>query len=814
MTRTERFVRHCCLLVVTVGSGMLQPVTAWAQSERPAEILVTARRQAERQVDVPLAVDVVAANAIGAGQIDSMRSLAARIPGLSYEGGWGGFFSTPALRGQNQPNVRSIDGVGIFVDGVYQADRDAIDGEPLDLERVEVVQGPQNALFGHSSFSGLIHFVAAQPTERLFVRASVDLGTNAYRGLSAALSGPLNHLVKARLAASWRSMDGTETNAAQPGQHLGDAERFALAASLSTRDDSGPVTVRLAARYGESRSGYAPSFMLDYRSYNCGAQDPRSGYWSYYCGKPAIPAQTSISPQIPDSYTRSGQVALYLSVMLGSAELRSQSSFYQARTVGYRDFDGSAEGETYGVCILGATCAGPGIAPGRVVRQQQVEMVLRRAVAGREFAQELRLIGDTKARLAWQLGGTAIETRVRTTSAWGAARGGLASGERLTSLVLSDPLRVGPTAAINAAIVDDPNSRQIVQSDVTDLRRTLALFATGEYRLSELLRLRGELRVTWERLVIDSQAANFTPSFGKALGPRNFSDVTPRLTIDWRPAAGLLLYASLAKGSRSGGINTIPDLLPAEQTYGPETNWTRELGLRYFGNGILRAFELSAYDIDWSNAQILGLSETPGITANIIRNTTGIRTRGLAVSAELAPVPWLTLDLAYSYADPRFKAGSEDPGAGVFCGLSGGNAVSNLCKIRPSTISPGQLVPDISGLRPSRAVQTSWNIGVSLWPLPRALPGLRLHADLSHEGDVFDNNVHGLRWGARTPLGARASLDLGHWAIDLWGTNLTDLRYVNFSAPRAPNFYTGIPRPTDLIVGEGRRIGLTLRFTD
>jgi outer membrane receptor protein involved in Fe transport len=61
-------------------------------------------------------------------------------------------------------------------------------------------------------------------------------------------------------------------------------------------------------------------------------------------------------------------------------------------------------------------------------------------------------------------------------------------------------------------------------------------------------------------------------------------------------------------------------------------------------------------------------------------------------------------------------------------------------------------------------------------------------------------------------LGARLTAPLGRFAIELWGTNLTDERYIRVATPRPPNFYLGIPRPTDLIIGDGRRIGLTVRY--
>lgn len=707
-------MRAAFLMVATL------PMPALADEDRTT-IIVTARRQEERESEVPLAISRVDSRDIGAGAIYSLQSLAARVPGLSFEAGWGGFFSTPALRGQNQPNVRTIDGVGMFIDGVYQANRDAVDAEPLDLERIEVVHGPQSALFGHSSFSGLIHFIPAQPTESLYVSAITDIGTDKLFGMRETISGPVGTLLKARLAASWRSEAGTHENTARPGQHLGNSERFAIAASLATRDGSGPFAARISARYGRGRLNLPATFALDYRSYNCGGRAPGSGVWSYFCGKAPTASQVSLSPDIPDSHSRSGQVALHLALDAGGVELRSDTSYYRAAADEFRDFDGDAEGELYGVCTAGVNCSGIGSLTIPVVRLQHVNMVLKRSVSARELAQELRIRRTGDSRFGWQIGGTIFETRVRTTMAWGAAHGNLALSERFSSLVLANPQRVGAPAVINFALVDDPNASQVVQSEVVEARRTLALFVTADYRLTKDLRLRGEVRTTWERQVIDSRRANFAPSFGTSLGERNFHDITPRFSLDWRPAKGALFYASYAKGSRSGGINTIPNLLADKQSFEPETNWTAELGGKYSGSGFVRMVHASIYDIDWRNTQILGLASTPGVNALIVRNTRGVRTRGIEIGAELAPAPWLQLDFAYSHSLPRFKGGSEDPGGSAFCGLAPGVTTSSFCTIRRSLINPGQSVPDVSGNRLARAVETSWTAGLTVSPPLRIL---------------------------------------------------------------------------------------------
>jgi len=801
-----------------IGSALLattmlaSPRAHAAEDEDCRDIVVTARRVDERAIDVPLNIAVVAAADMGGGAVTDLQTLAARVPGLTFEAIWGGANSFPIMRGQNQPSVAG-DSVGMFVDGVYQANRDAIDVEPLDLQRIEVIFGPQSALFGHSTFAGLIHYVPASPSEEWMTQESADAGTDGLLRARATVSGPVDGTFKLRLAGSRSKSNGTWIDPAEPARRLGDRRSFALAGTLATRDDAGPLSVRLHGRYGESR-GNQPAFAsLDYRTNNCGGRDPASGVWSYYCGVAPVPEQANaLSPGLQDSRAWAGQAALHLALDLGEVQLRSDTGWYAARSNAFRDFDGSASGEAYGVCVVVLNC--PPVASGSasVFRVQQVNLVQRRDIAAREFTQELRLESATDRRLHWLVGAIAFWNRKRQILAYGAERGILAGSERFTSLVFANPARVGPLAAVNSALADDPNATQSVLSDFVERRRNLALFAAADWKIARRFSLRGELRANWEQVSIDSRLANFAPSFGKALPARSFFDLTPRLSAEFRPSGQWLVYASHARGSRSGGINATPNLIAEEQTFEPETNWTTELGVKYRGDGLLRSLQLTGFRIDWRNTQIVGLSISPGVNSLLTRNTRGVDSWGMEMAAQLQFRSWIGLDFAVGYTDPRFRQGSEDPGSTAFCGIAPGIPTSTFCTIRPSTIDPRQLVPDISGKVLLRAARWTWAGGLTLSPRGTAFHGATLRVGANHQDNVFDRSVNGAAYGRRTLLDARLVVPTSFGAIELWGTNLTGMRYFRSAAGRQPQFYSGQPRPLDLILGEGRRLGITLRF--
>lgn len=799
------------MVAFITGAAVIAPVPARAEAKPDEPIIVTARREGERLQDIPLHVTVVAADDIGSGAVDGLQSLAARVPGLTFEAIWGGANSFPVLRGQNQPSVAG-DAVGMFVDGVYQANRDAIDVPLLDLERIEVVHGPQSALFGHSTFAGLISYVVAQPTEAVRWSAAADLGTDRLRGGKLMFSGPVNGLLKSRLAANWGESGGTWSNDAVPGQRLGSSQHWALAGTLATRNDAGPLSVQLSGRFSQIHRGQPPFYSLDYRHFNCGGRDSLSGAWSYYCGEAPVFTKLRISPGLPDSRSQVGQAALRLAWDAGDVIVRSDTSFYSADARSYRDFDASFEGDLFGVCLLGGNCTPPGSLTTPLIRTQRVNTVQHREIAVREYTQELRIEGGKPEALRWMAGATVYWTRTRTTFAYGAQRGSLATNERLTALILANPQRVGALSGFNAALADDPAAIQAVQNDAVEKRRTLGAFAKADWTVLPDLTLRGEIRGNWQRLELDSRRNNFLPSFGTSLGPRNFFDLTGRIGLAWQPDAHWLVYASHARGSRSGGINAAANLVAEEQTFAPETNWTSELGARLAGGGLLRRLEITGYHVDWANTQIIGLSNSPGVTALIQRNTRGITVWGVDFAADLRPFDWLGLSFAGGYANPRFKPGSEDPGATGACGLTAASVVSSFCTIRPSLVNPSFLVPDISGKRVLRTAKLSWSAEAQIAPRARVFHGARLTLTLSHQGNVFDRNVNGLYYGRNTLLGARLMLPLGTWSLNIWGTNLTNQSYIRGEAGRPPFFYPNQPRPNDMILGDRRRIGLTVRI--
>src|SRR5277367_3377383 len=204
-----------------------------ASDDELDEIVITARKIAEPLSSVPLAIQVISRQEIERSGIDGLLSLSGQVPGLYIEPMWGGGNASPTMRGQAHPGDVGAETVGIFIDGVLQANDAGDDAAMFDLERIEVIKGPQSALYGDSTFAGAINLVSRRPTETLEREIRAESGSDAYHSLFGAISGPVGPPgLLGRISATWRDFDGTGINVASPGRNLGGYRDWGSALSL------------------------------------------------------------------------------------------------------------------------------------------------------------------------------------------------------------------------------------------------------------------------------------------------------------------------------------------------------------------------------------------------------------------------------------------------------------------------------------------------------------------------------------------------------------------------------------------------------
>lgn len=191
------------------------------------EIIVTARRREESLQDVPLAITALDAEDLDSVGARGLEDIAARTVGFTYEPfANSGNTGYPVIRGLSTSFVSArVQNVGVFMDGIYLQRQGMFDPGLLDVQRVEVVKGPQNALYGRNAFAGAINYVTGQPTAEPSGHLSADTGSGERRSLKLQLSGPLgSDQLLAKIALGASEFDGhTRNDHPNAGLDLGGA---------------------------------------------------------------------------------------------------------------------------------------------------------------------------------------------------------------------------------------------------------------------------------------------------------------------------------------------------------------------------------------------------------------------------------------------------------------------------------------------------------------------------------------------------------------------------------------------------------------
>jgi iron complex outermembrane receptor protein len=250
---------HIALRAATIGATLFCLVSAPAALAQLEEIVVTAQKREQSLQDVPLSVGVLNGDALERAQFSDFRELAKLSPSISFQDGFAPVATNFIVRGVGsyaftggiQPSV------GVIVDGVPMARAGEFIVDLADVERIEVLRGPQGTLFGRNSTGGAINVIRNRPTDEF--EASVDLSLTdddevMTRGM---ISGSIADGVRGRLVGMFSERDGHIENLGPAGGKLGGLDQVALLAKLEF-DIGDKGSVMLSADYSDREHGFSP----------------------------------------------------------------------------------------------------------------------------------------------------------------------------------------------------------------------------------------------------------------------------------------------------------------------------------------------------------------------------------------------------------------------------------------------------------------------------------------------------------------------------------------------------------------------------
>lgn len=732
------------------------------------EIVVTARRQEESMQEVPVAVSVLSGKDLleaGGMKIDAVSKVA---PNVHFEaaGNTDGVKSPQIyIRGVGQADFIGVEdpSVGLYVDGVYLGRNIGNVMDLVDIDRVEVLRGPQGTLFGANTVGGAINIVSATPGDELAGQVKVALGDDDFLEIGGTVNVPISDRVRARVSAFKRERDGYVDALQYDDLQLGSDDMWGVRARL-VADISDSFSLDYAVDYSKATETpgamssvgglgvfngqlvpYAPppantfAFVhnLPPNSGNPACMTPEGQATIPACYGPVHSTGTPYATnQVyfdfegnriePEQDLMVWGNSLTMSWDLGSAQLKSITSYREFDISAWNDLDGSPH----------------------VVFHNSYD----------EYSQD-------QVSQEFQLSGEAMGGRLRY----------------VAGLYYFDE-NVAEFTTLQLSVGDKNNGNFVVLTNRDISNDSTAVFGQLNYDITEALTLTVGARWTdsgKDLTITQFRAAGTT----NGSGSQTTTEVTPLISLTWDLSDDVMFYGSYSEGYKNGGFGArfpagLPDPIPS---YDPEFVTNYELGMKadFFG-GRMR-LNAAAFMMDYEDMQVTATD--PVTAANVSKANLGEATiTGFEAEMTALLGDYFTLGVNLGLLDDEIdRLGTNN------------TLVSSGIVITPSNDLP--FTPDYTLALMGKYERPLANGG-----------NLSLRADYVVKDDFYsriENIVETLQEYENLNLNVSYSTPSGSWIASLAVINATDEEYYLSTTPFAPlNYVWGMPvRPRTYQVG-------------
>lgn len=725
---TSSLVRLSPLAIAIAAALGSIPAAAVAQegaasSSQLEEIVVTGQRREERLQEAAVAVNAFTADTLVNANVTRPGDVLKLAPNVTYvqSNHPGEFYVT--IRGNTQTRLGESS-VALVIDGVQSLDQNGINQELFEIQQIEVLKGPQGALYGRNAIGGALVIRTKEPNfEEFEGKAKVGYGNGDEMTGQLSFSGPLGETFAVRAGASYLDRDGYYKNNIT-GEHV---DRF--------RDATGFL-----------RGMWKPSDMVtgDFRV--SGSKMKGGGInWNAMLAAPLpanVPVFSGDDTSLPyvnniGGFSRNDRfnASMKWDFDLGMAKLISTSSFAKLKDdYGSDSYPYFPDAGQFYVFFPGNTPVGLGA---------QTQNTIRRA---RIMAQELRIQSADDSVLKWMAGAYYAKFKIRNTSTTGADTDGVLLG-------------IGPYP------YGSRNQTLGYLNDKQD-NKAWALFANVSYDLGPV-ELTASVRYDKEKR---DQTDRAFPGVPDAADPKqiptwinqawrsrkaSFSQTQPKFSARWKATEDISVYASWGKGFKTGGFNpfgtgallrqfnpasTVEDLFPKE------TADTWEVGVKTQWLDRRVSFNASYFNTKSKNAQLLEFF--PQATLQAVSTADKVKMKGFELELQARPIDGLDLFAAYGDLDAKVTAFAAQP-----------TYVGNK---RPST-SPYTLL---------LGAQFSHALPMQDWEFV-------LRSDFTRQGKTTWDwaDTPGAYRSAYNLVNARLAVRNEQWEVAVWSKNLFDKHY-------------------------------------
>ena len=831
---------HCLTLFVATIASL---AGSWAQAQQEAsvdEIIVTARKVEENLREIPLSVTAFTEELLEDQGIVSLQDIADSTPGFDFAQAFGRNDFRPVIRGQS--NILGRANAGLFIDGIIV--EEGMASIPLSgLQRVEVVKGPQSALYGRSTLSGAINYVLKTAGTEIESQATVDYGQRDLMRAEFHISGPLTDTVGAAVTVAHYERGGEYVNR-YPGNALNTIAYTTDTGSESSTSLTGVLSIEASERvniqahsiFEQTDDDQYPIAMLDSSQNNCfqvtrggpltqptppaGTPEADAGLVAsagyngsgYYCGEVRVSdvlaangGGTNLETMFfPKSGTERDSLRLGLRI---EAEVSDTVTFISL--TGHNDVATYvSQDQTFGggdtrrpVAGVGSPFAVQGFGPTPPIVHSRVGFLTIDDDEFKDYSQEFRLRFDPSDDLNYTLGAYYYESEENFKA--------LNSGEtRATRWIDGTPVFAPfdrtftplPGLSTSAAFEGAP-----LRNDGAENITSRSVFATVEFRATERFVLGAEAR--WNEDKFDFvRAADGSSVSG------SFNSFLPKLTARFQMNDNTMLYSNIAMGNKPGTLNSAQGVPTSDVNVDEENALSYEFGLKSLTMNNRLETVLAVYRIDWEDMQ---LTSTRAATVD-----GQARTFSVLENIGESSIQGLELDLSYSFTDAwttRLGYALTDGNIDRFvqsvdAGASAGSGFREAALISGYSSSGDVIISDVQLPQTSRTQWVFSNVfdgvmsgGWSWFLRADYLYNSKRYAQVYNLAHTGDREILNLRGGFRN-----GNIDLEFWADNALNNDNSPalIRYVQGSDLT----FNPFNRAIGLTLPIKRRVGATFRY--
>ncbi len=722
-TRERKMKHHLLATAAALCTGMsavpLHAQTADAETATDTttsgieDIVVTAQRRSESVQDVPIAISAFSADQLSSQGVSNTLQLGQFVPNMVAQNNTGiGSANAFYLRGLgNTETIATFDPpVGTYVDDIYLSRQNANNINLFDVERVEVLRGPQGTLFGRNTTGGAVNVILRKPDFEFGGFAEVGFGRFNKKILRGSVDLPLADTLAVKLSGYWQDDKGYVKNVTT-GDRLNDDDGWG--ARIGIRGELSP-SVRWNGSYAHIVANGE-----NILNYQCNPANPTDCKGRFVTTGLPEGNSAATSPYAP-LVIRGRKANYLLGNRTGTDLVTSNLEIELSDTITLNAITGFvSQVQQYGLDFFDGRSAPSLAAPNPAVRAfPRGGLTFLNDGQHEQFSQELKLNGSVGDGLIDFVGGAFYLVEKNRTD-------------------FADVLSI-----FNPAV---PGGIPLLLGDRILRNKTEALagYVQADLNLTEQLKLTAGVRYTDETKTISFHDNRPSCNDGtieatclddsKLIGPSGLAIPrsqsaklwTPRLAVNFRPNDDILLFASATRGFKSGGWNargTTPGtLLP----FGPEKVWSYEAGVKsdWFDRRVranLTFFYMDVADLQTPSALV---NPVTGAITFLTRNFADYRNKGVEAELNFIPVDGLNLYVNGGYQDDKYRIDRDAPDFDEF-GIQSVNAQQRACLAQLATgaipggpgttaCAAGIIAPDGSIATPVRTPKWTVSFGGS-----------------------------------------------------------------------------------------------------